>query len=175
MDAHLSNLIRQYKQVPSLQLADQIVAALERSKGPPTDDFTVQAEVTAPESRVKDLLVSAFEGGSNYWYQIVDFQFAPGYDYQDFQEGGRMTDPDNYYHPAQLIPFAPGCGLWIVDINEGEDSERWLLDRAAMQRGLALMAQNHPHHFADFMEENDDANTGDVFLQLSLFGELVFG
>jgi hypothetical protein len=44
-----------------------------------------------------------------------------------------------------------------------------------MVRGLQLMADKYPNHFADFMQENDDATTSDVFLQLSVFGELIFG
>jgi hypothetical protein len=40
---------------------------------------------------------------------------------------------------------------------------------------LALMAEKEPRHFGDFMGENDDATTSDVFLQLCLFGEVVYG
>jgi hypothetical protein len=32
-----------------------------------------------------------------------------------------------------------------------------------------------PRHFADVLNENDDAGTGDVFLQCCLFGEIIFG
>ena len=37
------------------------------------------------------------------------------------------------------------------------------------------MAETHPRHFADFLAGNEDATTGDVLLQLAVFGELVFG
>jgi len=32
-----------------------------------------------------------------------------------------------------------------------------------------------PRHFADAMEENHDAITGDVFLQILAFGEIIYG
>jgi len=37
------------------------------------------------------------------------------------------------------------------------------------------MASEAPRHFADFIAENDDAETADVFLQCCLFGRIVFG
>jgi hypothetical protein len=53
----------------------------------------------------------------------------------------------------------------------------FMLDRAAIERGKELLAtdERYSHHYADVLNENDDADTGDVFLQLCLFGEVVYG
>jgi pimeloyl-ACP methyl ester carboxylesterase len=40
---------------------------------------------------------------------------------------------------------------------------------------LHLMPQVAPEHWADFLTENEDAETGDVFVQLCLLGEVVYG
>jgi hypothetical protein len=40
---------------------------------------------------------------------------------------------------------------------------------------LRLMAEKEPRHFADFMQENDDAVTGDVFLQCVLLKAVIYG
>lgn len=37
------------------------------------------------------------------------------------------------------------------------------------------MPVKYPRHWADVLAENDDATTGDVFLQCCLFGECIFG
>jgi hypothetical protein len=37
------------------------------------------------------------------------------------------------------------------------------------------MAREAPQHFADFLNENDDADTGDVFVQCCLLGEIRYG
>jgi hypothetical protein len=50
-----------------------------------------------------------------------------------------------------------------------------MLDRVAILEGLRIMAEKEPRHFADFMTENDDADTGDVFLQCCLYGEVIYG
>ena len=44
-----------------------------------------------------------------------------------------------------------------------------------MKKGLDLMAGEHQRHWQDFINENDDADTADVFMQLCLFGEIVYG
>ena len=43
-----------------------------------------------------------------------------------------------------------------------------------MCKAMQLMAKDYSHHLDDLMQENDDATTADVFLQLSLFGEVMY-
>ena len=38
-----------------------------------------------------------------------------------------------------------------------------------------IMADKFPRHFANILNENDDAETGDVFLQCCLWGDIVYG
>ena len=49
------------------------------------------------------------------------------------------------------------------------------LNFTTMKQGIQIMADKYPEHFANVINENDDAETGDVFLQCCLFGEVVFG
>jgi hypothetical protein len=44
-----------------------------------------------------------------------------------------------------------------------------------VRKGLELMRDEYPLHFADLVEEQDDLITGDVFLQLATFGEVIYG
>jgi hypothetical protein len=37
------------------------------------------------------------------------------------------------------------------------------------------MAADYPRHFADLVNENDDADTGDAFVQCCVFGEVIYG
>jgi hypothetical protein len=37
------------------------------------------------------------------------------------------------------------------------------------------MGDKYPSHLSDLVEEQDDAITADILLQLALFGELVYG
>jgi hypothetical protein len=121
-------------------------------------------EVQITDERMADLLCNALEGGSNYWYVIVSRHEPPAYTFHTM-EGETFPHID--------IPMNDGGWLMIASDDEPKDAKK--LDKDAMRHGLHLMAVKYPHHFADVINENDDAITGDVFLQLSLFGEVVYG
>jgi len=117
--------------------------------------------------RAADLLCGAFEGGSNYWY-LIDSYVKPEVEAKPWG--------DEYTPSYIFLPFSEGGAIVIVDM-EDEDGEKFTLDRAAIERGKELLATdpNYSHHYADVLQENDDADTSDVFLQLCLFGEVVYG
>lgn len=143
------------------------------------NEVKVIVQIGVTISWLRCLLVSAFEGGSNYWYMIERAEFPEGVTEEDFCEGGRFTDPKNYFHPTQLIPFHPGCALIITDseASKGDDNykKEFRLDRPALEKGIQVMAEKYPHHFKSVMEENTDAITGDVYLQCCLFGDAIYG
>jgi len=123
------------------------------------------------KKRISDLLCTALEGGSNYWYRIEQF-IEP-------QKLEFMTDEPWNGGKPQLFrhldyPLNEGGALLISDRKQGGDL-LGRLDLASIQRGLELMATKFPRHWGDFLAENDDAETGDVFLQCCLFGELIYG
>ena len=61
------------------------------------------------------------------------------------------------------------------ELNEGETPTKHYLTMDNVRKGLELMRDEYPHHYADLMEEEDDAITGDVWLQLAVFGEVIYG
>jgi hypothetical protein len=131
------------------------------------------------EEIVRDLLSGAFEGGSNYWYRIESKKFPPGSNPKDFWEGGRMQpfQPDgsaDYYHWSELLPTFPGGQLVIREIAEGE-GETYILDLAALKKAWILLKQKYPEIYKRVKLEDWDAGDADVFLQLALFGEVIFG
>lgn len=132
-------------------------------------------KINVTDEQIKGLLCSALEGGSNYWYMVEKFRLAPGLSYADFQQGGKMQDPKNYWHPYQLIPLVDGCSLEISDM-EGENPKKiYRLNKSAIRKGLEVMVEKYPKHFADMISGNDDACTGDVFLQCAVLGDVIYG
>ena len=118
-----------------------------------------------PLQRISDLLCSAFEGGSNYWYRIARYQVPATYTFR--------TDPKQLYKHLD-VPLNVG-GVVFIEDREGGDGKTYELSLTSIQEGLAVMARDFPRHYADFLGENDDAETGDVFLQCCLFGDVVYG
>ena len=141
--------------------------------------------ITINPQRIADLLCGAIEGGSDYWLEGIEYILADGMELADFRKGGKLAKQisDDYFHPTQIIPLFEGCGLrvetngdWrnLAQQKEGKPRKP-ILNPQSIQTGLRIMAEKHKSHFGDFMSENDDAVTADVFLQCCLFGELVFG
>ena len=80
---------------------------------------------------------------------------------------------ENYYHPLELIPTVPGGMLVIADMESGGKTHR--LNMAALERAWNLLQEKEPRRWGNIMSEDFDAEDGDVFLQLALFGSVIYG
>ncbi len=132
---------------------------------------TVEVEVS--RSRIADLLCCGMEGGVGYWARVIGNVEPPKG--SSLEIGGGSWDDGNIYKHIHYPMCEAGGGVMIEDA-DGEDSFKpTLLDWAALQKGLQIMANDYPRHFGNFINEEDDAETGDVFVQCALLGEIVFG
>lgn len=134
--------------------------------------FTKEIDV----SRVRELLCCAIEGGSAYWAIIEKFVYPPGTTAEDFNTGGRCQ-LEEHWPRSMLLPFMEGGAVIIGDKEDQGNGKRLKgsLDLASIERGFQVLFDKHPDRLSEFLAENEDADTGDVFLQCCLFGEIVFG
>lgn len=86
----------------------------------------------------------------------------------------REDGSEDYYHWSQLIPTFPGGQLVIREVGEGE-GETHVLDLAALKKGWMLLRQKHAKIYKRVIDESWDASDADVFLQLALFDDVIFG
>lgn len=137
---------------------------------------TVPHEIT--RRRLQSLLSTWFESPQGSWFHRVEgHTLQAGMILADFKEGGRFTDPDDYYPTNQIIPFTDGCKLTLkVDDPESNDDGTMEVEIGLFEiiNGIKLMAVKSPRHFKDFLEENDDANTADLFGQYVVYMEEVY-
>ena len=135
----------------------------------------ITRKITITDDQISALLCCAFEGGSGYWCRIDKTVLTDDLKVSDFGEGGKMQKPGNYWHWSQLVPLVPGCHLVLGPYaNEYDDDDHWILDRESLVIGLKVMAEKYTRHFDNFINENEDAETCDVYLQCCLFGEVVY-
>lgn len=136
--------------------------------------------ITVPAKQVISLLCCAFEGGSHYWARNAHIDYGP-WDYANLKqfrsELGEEDTPMRY-----IAPLIGGAATIIeeYDDNDGSTIAVHRIDLAAIQRGLQLMATGDSKkiprlYLIDVIDENMDVNTGDVFLQLAVLGELRYG
>lgn len=64
------------------------------------------------------------------------------------------------------------CGS---ELSDNEQPTKHTLDLKGVRKGLRLMKEQYPKHYTDLLEECEDLITCDVWLQLAVFGELIYG
>lgn len=128
-------------------------------------NITVKSKISL--QTISYLLVSAFEGGSNYWYSDLKFNKDKAPNVEKLKKDGI-----EFYEDCRHSYWALGGEM---EVQEDETGDYHVLNLETIKKGLEVMADKYDWHFADILEETDDATTGDVFLQCCLFGELVYG
>jgi hypothetical protein len=126
--------------------------------------MTIMVPYNVTIDRIKDLLTSAFEGGSNYWVECSERVGEA----KDRKQAEYLCD----------APFIKDGYLKIKE--EGHEAKDgrggWFnIDPKTIAEGLVIMAKKYPNAWSDFVSENDDAGTGDTFLQCVCFGEEIYG
>ena len=117
------------------------------------------AKACVPSQAIADQVVTAIEGGVNYWcknYDLVLPRSPEGF------EKPFYSDP-KFYEQDFKLTFTP---------HEGDPKD---LTPEKLQKGLDFLAEKYPDHLADILTEQGDASTADVFLQACLFQEIIYG
>lgn len=123
----------------------------------------VTAKIRIPNQKIQDMITTVFEGACRYW---AEYKF-----------------PDNWkekYGSREEIPFKGG-NIEVFDVETNE--LLGVLNQPSIQVGLQLMANckdlkgKHvpARHFKNLAQDNEDEETADVFMQLSVMGEIVYG
>lgn|SRR3990167_4904882 len=125
-----------------------------------TNTYKVETVTTAQE--IADLLVGAFKGGSNHWCHNL-----------------RVTKP--VQTPRGEIWYASGAfyeGDFEFTLDEHDDNGDYVITHTVtpekLQAGLQIFANNYSTHYGDFIQQEEDAETSDAFLQCIILGEIVY-
>ena len=114
----------------------------------------------------EDIVVTALEGGSNYWYMLGDIKGCPL----------KSEMPDKA--PSQRIAY----GLWhnryaMVDILDLED-EYWMLGTLtydSVRENMQLACEDYMKEINMMISEDYDACIADTLFQVLVMGEVTFG
>lgn len=138
------------------------------------DFMAISIPYNIPLRRVFDLIVNAYDSGAfSYWIDrhSCSAELPEGFNLDTIE--WLSSDERRSWKSENTDYFAPLVGgeLMFVD----KDGHLRTLDGEAISRGLVIMAEKYPNHFGDFMIEEDDAITADVFIQCCVLGEVVYG
>jgi len=129
-------------------------------------------DFTTDHENLSDLLSVATYG--NEWPVVKAFK-------SDAEKG--LFDDCECREDKWAKALLEGKGVVVYDcyaLDEAETEEekaeaRHEITIDDVEIGLGLMRALYPRHYADLMEENDDLITGDIFLQLTVFRDVIYG
>jgi hypothetical protein len=116
--------------------------------------------------RIQDVICSGLEAGVYYWAVIKSYEDPEEMQYQMF--------PDRVY-PHIDYPVNKGGAVILSEFYDEVEIDEHRLDLPAIKHGLQLMAKDYPEHLCDILNENEDAITGDILIQLAVLGEVRYG
>lgn len=136
---------------------------------------SLSVTINVPLEKVLGLLVHGLDDTHSWMHvdEFVDeFKLPTGFQWPDWTpDWAKKYDAKMY-----MAPLIAGGSITIVD-HEDEDEAKYKITLDSVKRGLevfaAMVKDKGGHHFHDFMQENDDAITGYVFLQCCAFPEEV--
>lgn len=142
----------------------------------------------ASKQLMSDLLVTAWEGGSNYWVESAEYIPPEGMSVKEFRDlllstafKEEFEDVFGKPPPYALLPYLPPKIDWKVAFRAGgeeaDDSESDVayLTPQNMREALPKLAKAHPRNAKNITSDNYDAGDADAWLQTALFGKVIFG
>jgi len=109
---------------------------------------------------IENLLISSLEGGSNYWYTIVDHNMSDFAGYNPKPYLSTLSTKEN--------------GFILIQDKENQLKIPFRVDLKSLNEGFGIFKEKYVDHYQDAINENDDAITGDIFLQCVVFGKVIF-
>lgn len=129
---------------------------------------TLELKMTMPVTYevFENIIVTALEGGSNYWYLLPDLEPVRAW----CKRNGIGNEPMSV-KIAKALFNDPDFMLDVYDL-ENEDDVLGTITQASLLKAMAL----HPEEALKFINEDDyDAWTADTLFQTAVMGEVVFG
>lgn len=123
--------------------------------------YKIQVEIEIEEQTLEDLVVTAIEGGINYW-ALLHNEIEGFYAEEDPQESTSIV----VWHRLR-----DGKPVGFSD-QEEDEGEIWALTLEKLLNGIKINAEKRPF---DSNLENMDAVTADCIFQYALFGDIIYG
>lgn len=120
---------------------------------------------TFSKEDIEDLFVTALEGGSNYWYLIKNIPKEIRYQVKELKQPLAEAIANHVIN---------GGYIQFFDV-ENQDELLGTVDMDKLLDAISLLKKDYPDTWNNIIDENADANDADIFLQLAVMGDVVFG
>lgn len=122
---------------------------------------------------ISDLMVTAIEG--NHMVRSWCASIKPTGRTVAFAEALEKKHKSRWYGIPEF--FEGGFELMVEEISDESTGAitKHRINAGSFKAGFQRMAATHGSHFGDFLGENYDIYTADVFLQLVVLKEVIYG
>jgi hypothetical protein len=157
-----------YGDVADAEKLHEVISDLERSSAnglrpiASSIDFVVNGTFKVSRQQVANTLWYAFAELLS-WFRIADTVPPRELRFRSIDQ----TNPG-------IVDYPLNEGGIVRLVSTGAKPEIFELRLDVITRGLDVLANRYPRHFADLVNENGDSITADVLLQCCFFGELLY-
>lgn len=134
-------------------------------------EITIKTKVAT--QAIADLMVTTIEG--NYMTRAWCAGISPAGKTKEFAKHLELRHKAQWY---SIADFYNGGFELMVYQKPDDGGDRLIphrINAGTIKAGLERMAKQHPKHFADFISEDYDVITADVFLQCAVLKEVIYG
>jgi hypothetical protein len=111
------------------------------------------------------ILVTALEGGSNYWYML---------DLSDIEVPKTKYAGESASVKVAKMVWFDRINLRVMDA-ENEDVVLGEVNLASIKSAFEKICSEYPETYLNLIREQYDADDADVFFQIATMGEITFG
>ncbi len=153
------------------------------------EKMIIETKVEITEGEIEAMLITAIEGGSNYWYKFRGKHLieAKNWLLKEIEEGRLQRHEEfNYAWMDAMFQGYP-TPIPVYDVEEAygvEFAEDWeqlepigYLSMETIKKGLQKASIEYPKQFQQYFPEyvNGDAEDADVLFQLICLNDVVYG
>ena len=149
----------------------------------------IETKVAITHGEIECMLITALEGGSNYWYEFnaKDLGDARNWLLTEIKEGRLQRNEEfNYYwmdamfqgYPKAIPVYDSEEAYEVGSLEEYQEIEPiGYLSMETIKKGLEKASVEYPKQFNQFFPEytNGDADDADVLFQLICLNDVVYG
>jgi len=134
----------------------------------------LQVKLNLEYETFENIICTALEGGSNYWYILGDIKGCP---FPDELPGKAPSERIAYglWHNKDAEVYIHDCEMDIRSESEDDGELLGILTHNSVRERMQLATENHLSELESMISGDFDAWTADTLFQVLVMGEVVFG
>lgn len=132
-------------------------------------NFTVEKELTDEE--LEDIFTTAIEGGIGYWACLRNDEES----WEASERSVIAAGKHPYWSTVMLHVLQSGESVRFQDADDTENGDIWEYNMDSLRQSCIKYEQQRGSIKKCLEDGNFDAVEADIFMQLGLFGEVIYG